>query len=942
MDQELLERDAELAELRTLVAEAVDGRGGVAHVVAPAGMGKTRLVEAAQAEARRAGARLLVARGRELERGFPFGVVLQLLEPVVRGPRAERLLAGPAALATDLLRGNLLAPASLESDAVHPVLHGLHWLVLNLAEERPVALVLDDAHWADALSLRTLAYLGARLSDAPVALVVAARPAEAGAPAELPALAALPGVRALAPAALGPAATATVLERRLGTVHAEVSAAAHDATGGNPLLLSELAAALAAEGVGVDGAAAAARVREIGPAPVGRAVQLALAPLPPTATALARAVAVLGDGAHPVAASALAGLPAPADAVREAAALARAGVFAPDGSLAFTHPILRAALHQELAGGERALAHARAAELLRDLGAGDAVVAAHLQVATPTGAGWAVEVLRRAASAAVDLGAPEQAAVLLARALQEPPAPAERADVLLALGEAEAAAGLPGADARLQEALALVEDPRRRAATQLGLGRVRYQRGEQRAAAAAFRAGLDALGDPDDPLVQELAAGYLTAASVEGTEREAALERVSGLLADRPADTPAARALLAQRTIEQALHRAPRQEVRDLADRAWDGGRLLAEQTSEGAAPYHVTGGLFWVDELERQRGMLDAALADAQARGSVHGFATASYCCCWPNLLRGAVAAAAADAEQALAAAEAGWALFAPAARAGLAIARLERDEPEAAWAALDEEASLEASGSGALAPLVLEAGGRLREGAGDLRGALERYERAVAVMDGLGWDTPAYGPFRALAAEVLVRLGDRERAQELAREELGLAEPTRVPRTIGVAQRALALAQADVEARLAGLAASVATLEGSPSTLELVRSELALGAALRRAGRPTQAREPLRAALDQAVGLGLVRLARLAREELKAAGGRPRRERMGGPEALTPAERRVCELVAAGRTNRETAQALFVTPKAVEYHLRNAYGKLGITGRAELAAALTLGSAP
>jgi DNA-binding CsgD family transcriptional regulator len=133
-----------------------------------------------------------------------------------------------------------------------------------------------------------------------------------------------------------------------------------------------------------------------------------------------------------------------------------------------------------------------------------------------------------------------------------------------------------------------------------------------------------------------------------------------------------------------------------------------------------------------------------------------------------------------------------------------------------------------------------------------------------------------------------------------------------------------------------SADVLSGSPALLERARSLADLGAALRRAGRRADAREPLSEALDLAARCGARPLAARAREELRAAGARPRRGWRRGVEALTPSELRIARLAAAGQTNREIAHELYVTLKTVEGHLAHAYGKLGIAGRAELPGAL------
>ena len=132
------------------------------------------------------------------------------------------------------------------------------------------------------------------------------------------------------------------------------------------------------------------------------------------------------------------------------------------------------------------------------------------------------------------------------------------------------------------------------------------------------------------------------------------------------------------------------------------------------------------------------------------------------------------------------------------------------------------------------------------------------------------------------------------------------------------------------------MAALDGSPALLERARSLAELGAALRRDGQRAAARDPLARALDLAARCGARPVAARAREELRAAGARPRRPWRTGVDALTPSELRVARLAAEGRTNREIAYELYVTLKAVEGHLARAYAKLGIEGRSQLARAL------
>jgi DNA-binding CsgD family transcriptional regulator len=129
---------------------------------------------------------------------------------------------------------------------------------------------------------------------------------------------------------------------------------------------------------------------------------------------------------------------------------------------------------------------------------------------------------------------------------------------------------------------------------------------------------------------------------------------------------------------------------------------------------------------------------------------------------------------------------------------------------------------------------------------------------------------------------------------------------------------------------------LETTPARYELALALAGLGAHLRRTGQPGEARAPLRRALDLAQRCGAAPLADQARQELLATGARPRRTALTGPDALTSAERRVAGLAADGMSNRQIAQHLFITLPTVETHLRHAFGKLGITSRADLPAQL------
>jgi DNA-binding CsgD family transcriptional regulator len=215
-------------------------------------------------------------------------------------------------------------------------------------------------------------------------------------------------------------------------------------------------------------------------------------------------------------------------------------------------------------------------------------------------------------------------------------------------------------------------------------------------------------------------------------------------------------------------------------------------------------------------------------------------------------------------------------------------------------------------------------------------RNEEALAACDELDRRiaprivTPVLAPRWSLRARALAALDRRKEAVPLAEEEVERLRRSGYAGTLGVSLRVLGELKGD--AGLDDLREAVDVLGQSLRRLERAKALAALGAALRRARQPTEAREPLREALELADACGARPLVEFARTELYASGARPRTDAASGVAALTASERRVAGLAAGGNSNRDIAQALFVTPKTVEVHLSNAYRKLGIKSRREL----------
>jgi DNA-binding CsgD family transcriptional regulator len=202
----------------------------------------------------------------------------------------------------------------------------------------------------------------------------------------------------------------------------------------------------------------------------------------------------------------------------------------------------------------------------------------------------------------------------------------------------------------------------------------------------------------------------------------------------------------------------------------------------------------------------------------------------------------------------------------------------------------------------------------------------------------------WRSAAALEHAALGQAEEARRLAAAEVAIARAFGRPRAAGVALRSAGLVEMAAgrdQPGLALLGEAVTVLERSQAPVELARARTDYGAALRRAGRRADARSQLELGLDLAHRCGARRIAAQARAELVAAGAKPRRDAITGRDALTASELRVARLAAAGRSNREIAQALFITTKTASAHLSRVYRKLAITRRDQLAQALA-GAAP
>jgi DNA-binding CsgD family transcriptional regulator len=926
-------RDAELVELAGGLAAAAAGAGRLVVVEGPAGIGKTTLLRAATALARERGMAVLRARGNPLERDYSFGVARQAFAPLRAGPHWPEVCRGPAALADRVLSTALPEPAS-NTDAMYAATHGLYWLAVNQAERSPTVLFVDDAHWTDPPSLRWLVGLARSVEELPLTLVVAVRAgapaADAGLVAELVACAAGPAVR-LGPLDAGPAAD--LVRAALPAADPAFARACHAAAGGNPFLLTALLAHLRAERVPPDEGSVAA-LGTIGPSQVGRWVEQQLRRLPDGATALARALAVLGPAATLRHAAALAGVDAAAAAVLTDAMRATGILDASQGpgarasgrALAMAHPIVATALYEGIGPGERGLWHARAARLLAD---GDPERAApHLLRAHPTGDGSTVDLLREAAARANARGAPETAVTYLRRALAEPPDAAADPLVRLDLALALAAVRGPGAAELARDVVARIDAPAARAEAALRCARALALAGDSEVAVALHRLVLDRPAGVPASTLARVAAELAAAAWTDSRTKHLAHATISAARTDPP-PLPLWRVNAA---LEATFAGQPAPECLALLAPALDGGILAGE--TDSLLPTVAGIVLVATGDLGRARDASEAVVTDAAARGWLSTVAHGRFMRAWALLPAGAVGDAAADARAALdfklssATPVAGvlWAL------APLVDALVEADRPDAAEAAIRSAGVDVPPEHTLISAMFLQSRARLRLAQERPADAGTDLDEAAARFAELDISHPAIATWRADAVGVLLALDRRADATRLAREHLVLAERAGVPGALCAALRAGALL-APPGRRVELLERAVRVTADAPARLQHAYALYDLGCALRRANRRTEAREPLRGALDLADAGGAARLAARALIELHAAGARPRRTALRGPTALTTAERQVASLAANGYTNRQIAQRLTLSRRTIETHLAHAYRKLDIRSRAELA---------
>jgi DNA-binding CsgD family transcriptional regulator len=894
----LLGRAAERLALDRLFAEASAGRSGVLALVGEAGIGKTSLLEYAAARAE--GMQVLRARGVESEADVPFAGLAELLRPALTA--IDRI---PELQAQALSGALALAPASaLDRFAIGAATLSL---LSAYSDDAPVALLVDDAHNLDGSSADALLFAARRLVADPIALVFTVREGE-------PSLLDGADLRVLHVPGLDRADAEELLRR--AEVTGDAAERLYQATGGNPLALLELASEsdrlTPGEGpvpISTRIAEAFSRRLESLPEETRRLLLLAAAGDPRDAAALARAA-----GAE--------GLELTALTAAEEAGLVRLE----SGRVEFRHPLVRSAVYADASPHDRRGAHAALAAALPDRDVDKR--AWHLAAASVGPDEHAAAALEQAGLRARARSAYGVAAAAFEHAARLAPSDEPR----LALEAAEAAS-LAGDDAH---ALALLgaaggdlDDAALAARVDRLHGRLALRRGPVMDSYPFFVAGAERIASADpEAAVGMLAEAALAAFYAGDMAAMLAAEQRAEELA-RGVDTPRSAFFAANaRAIAFVLAgrgdagaRAAREAIRILeaSDELRDDPRLLGWAA---LAP-------LWLREAETGRSLIALAVDRARSQAAIGVLpGLLNYLARDQSTTDQWAAAQASYDEGMRLARELGQRAEYAVALGGRAWLEARMGREQACREHAAEAASLcEELGIGTLGLWTLAALGDLELGLGRPEEAARHYERQAAELDARGIADADLSPAPELV-ETYLRLGRTGDAERTSARFVVSAEGKGQAWALARAARCRGLL-GDAEAFDEALALHAQTAD----LYETARTQLAYGARLRRSRKRVLAREQLRAAVESFDALGAPMWAEQARAELLATGETARRRDAGTLDQLTPQELQIARLLAEGKTTREAAAAVFLSPKTVEYHLRHVYQKLGISSREELA---------
>ena len=906
----LVGRKAEQQAIDRLAAAARLGMSGVLVLAGEAGVGKTALLE--DGIGRLHDMRLLRATGLESEQEIPFAALLQLVRPAldllpeippVQAEALSAALALPSSAAASSARDRFTVGAALLS------------LVCRYAEEGPVAVVVDDLHLIDASSANALVFAARRLGADPVLVLFGVRSPEGDRLTDGLPTRTVPGLD------LDSAGT-LIADARGHAVTAEEVQRLHRATAGNPLALQELGAS---EGVALETGAADMPLR------ASRAVIDAfgrrLADVDDECRAVLLVTAVCGADLRLIAdvCGAL-GL----DVARLEEAEDRGLIVVRNGTVEFRHPLLRSATYSGASAVDRRAAHRAAAEATTDTDRS----AWHLAETIWHPDSKIARLLATAGEHAVERGAYSIASGAFERSARLTPDHDDRHSRLLRAADSAWTAGMQDRALVLLDEFARESgpaagrwiDPNHMRALELR-ATIAARSGSLREALEILITAAELAPRPDDAavlLADAVHATYYLADAQTASELadrltvlQAALteprSRALGLMATGMAkvlsgrggadDIRAAVPLL--ETDPTLLHDARRLSWLLLAPlylRDASGGARLRALVDEvrgsagvGSLPavlFHVARDQAASAEWARAEANYGESIRLATETGQTTELAMSLAGLCWLEARAGKVEASRAHAGEA---------------RVVCAARDIHIGEAWVEFALGDVELSL-----------------------GNTRQAVEHFSALAAMLGRLGLHDIDLSPTPELA-DALLRLGRRPQARELIAQYREDAIRKGQPWALARADRACGQVAGDDEID-DWFSSALNRHEQTLDRFEAARTRLAYGERLRRAGRRTDARVQLRAALEDFSGLGASVWEDRAAVELAATGEHIASR---GPDAvahLTPQELQVSIMLAEGRTTREAAAALFLSPKTVEYHLRKVYTKLGISSRSEL----------
>ncbi|WP_316761867.1 helix-turn-helix transcriptional regulator [Streptomyces herbicida] len=814
------------------------------------------------------------------------------------------------------------------------------------APAQRVLVLVDDLQWADAASLRELRNIARAVGSHPVTVVCSMGPGES---VDEPALGAV--LRLLDHhVQLSPLDESTVARQAAGILGtsenngaaAEVLSPLLTAAAGNQYLIRTLLAAvhgrLRCEDGQPDSTRSSALAAALKPllADIGVVVRAALRRIGPDAERVAAVLASLG-GAQPPELIAHAGAMDRHTVEDALHALAQAELLQHAGVRVRLHPpLLVAGLAQGVSPTCRKEHHARVARLLLSWGASAEQVAPHL-VHGPTGMEGAPAVLRRAAQAALDRGAPDEAVIYLRRTLSEALDEQERNEVLTLIGAARLDSDVPAAVPELRSSLRLDAAPSALAHSARSLTGALFAMDRYGEALTMLEGTIQRLRAVDAQSALRLELDYLLVSLGEAASAVRTRPRLLELRLQDAEDAAGRRALAALLSFRGAALGEGADDVVAWARLGLSRG--MAPMGDESIVYPCAALALGAAGRPDLTFEYADAAVAETQARASALPYAQALSTRANAHCRRGAFTDAQTDAKHALAVfREIGvdrresHSVFTVATLAEVFIRQGQAQDAEA----LLDDSDL----AGPLRfhtiydyPLLVR---------GWVHAAQNRLERALADFLHLGERLTARGmpgpglyPWRSEAALVHLLLGDRESALALADQELRLARAWGVAEMTAVALRGRALVVGGQEG-LELLDEAALLIGGNPARFRHAQIQADRGTLAVRYGRPEDARAALQEAVSVAHDCGAEPIAAQARAGLRELGDRPRTPTFRGREALTPAQRQVAELAAQGMTNAEIAAHLFVGLRTVEMHLSKVYAKLNVSGRHGLEQAL------